>query len=385
MLLGRGRPAGRDVSMLSPDSQSYKAVNDASGRLALYSTNMKHLLALLVAGGPIALGLLFWPAATAGAAPPRVELEVLIDQGASNTSAPTWSQLLSQAGFSSVRLKSGNGEEPTLRTAGTDSAPVYRVVGVLTTNNQLLLPKGRFSVNDRSAIERWLAKLREGGEDGLFIKPVSFGLLPKQLVAVHEALAAPVSFATSGKRPREVARQIAAALPYKFVTDSTCQQALAAGEPLTEELQGLSSGTALAALLHPLGLVMLPEKTGNDISLRIRAAAAGGEHWPVGWPPKTNPSETLPGLFKFLTVEIDSTPLTEAITAISGRVNAPVLIDHVALARQRVDLGTKVSFPKASTFYGRALDRLLAQAKLKYDVRVDEANKPFLWITALIP
>jgi hypothetical protein len=328
-----------------------------------------------------AMFLAFWCVAAVAAAAPHVALEVVLDQGSANTSAPQWSQLLSEVGFSSVRIKSGSGESPSLQTTGTASAPAYRVVGVLTISNQLLLPNGRFGINDRGPIEQWLAKLREGGEDAIHIKPVAFGLLPKQLVAVHEGLAAPVGFSTVGKPPREVARQISERLAYKFVTDMAGQQALANGEPVLDELEGLSSGTALAAVLRPLGLVISPERKGSEIQLRISALGTATEHWPVGWPPKGNPSETLPELFKFLTVEIDKTPVSEALAAIGGRVKAPILLDHNAVARERVSLDTNVSFPKSSTYYLRALDRLLAQAKLKCELRVDEANKPFLWIT----
>jgi hypothetical protein len=84
-----------------------------------------------------------------------------------------------------------------------------------------------------------------------------------------------------------------------------------------------------------------------------------------------------------LTVEIEQTPLAEAAVAISERVKAPLLIDHNGLAREKVDFAKKVGFPRGSTYYGRALDRLLFQAKLKFDIRLDEADKPFLWITTL--
>jgi hypothetical protein len=321
-------------------------------------------------------------AAVSSAAEPRVELEVATEAGFLATDARAWTEMLSQAGFSSVRIKSGAGE-PSIQTTGPASAPVYRVVGVLTTSNQLVLPKGRFALRDRGPIEAWLRRLREGGEDAIYIKPVAFGLLPKQLVAVHEALAVPVQVSTRGKPPRDVARQIADRLSLKFISDETGQRALASDEPVADELQGLSSGTSLAAILRPLGLVMFPEKSGAEIRLRITSSRDAKEHWPIGWPPKSNPSETLPDLFKFLNVEIENTPLSEALTAIAGRVKAPLLLDHNALARGETNLATKVTLPKSNTYYSRALDRLLSQARLKYDLRVDEAEKPFLWVTTL--
>jgi hypothetical protein len=316
------------------------------------------------------------------AAEPRVELEVVIEQGFLGTETRAWSEMLNQAGFSSVRIRSGN-DLPEIQTAGTASTPTYRVVGVLTNANQLLLPRGQFGLSDRGPIEQWLRRLRDGGEDAINNKPVAFGLLPKQLVAVHEALAVPVQISTLGKPPREVAKQIADRLSFKFISDDVGQRALATAEPVADELHGVSSGTAVAAILRPIGLVMFPEKNGGELRLRIAGSRDAKEHWPVGWPLKRNPSETFPGLFKFLTIEIDNTPLAESLTAIAGRVKAPLLIDHNGLARGEVTLDAKVNFPKASTFYARALDRLLFQAKLKYELRIDEADKPFLWITTL--
>jgi hypothetical protein len=246
-----------------------------------------------------------------------------------------------------------------------------------------VLPYGKFGINDRPAIEKWLNKLRDGGEDALSYKPAAFGLLPKQLVSVHEALAVSVENSTLGKPPREAAKAIADRLKLKFISDPAAQQALASDEPVGDELQGLSSGTALAAILRPLGLVMFPEKNGSEIRLRIAGGGDAKEFWPVGWPPKGNPSETLPELFNFFKVEIDNSPLSDAMSAIAGRVKAPILLDHNAIAAGRVDLNANVSFSAPSTFYSRALDRLLLQAKLKYELRVDEAGKPFVWITTL--
>jgi hypothetical protein len=317
------------------------------------------------------------------AAEPRVDLDVVVEQAlGAAVDGRAWTEMLSQAGFSTVRLRSGN-DSPSLQTTGAASSPAYKVIGVLTEQGQLLLPKGRFAIGDRARLEQWVRKLRDDGEEGVTTAPAAFGLLPRQLVAVHEALAAPVTTSTAGKPPREVAKQIAAGLTLKFTTDAAGQRALDAEDAVIDELQGLSSGTALAAILRPLGLALVPEKNGNEIRLRITDAATAKEQWPVGWPPKGNPSETLPELFKFLNVDIDKTPLAEALAAIAGRVKAPLLYDYNALARAGVDLNGKVSLPKTNTYYIRAMERLLSQQKLKYELRVDEANKPLLWVTTI--
>jgi hypothetical protein len=318
------------------------------------------------------------------AAQPRVDLELAMDSAMVPTEARAWSEMLGQAGFSSVRIRGVKAsEEPAIQTSGNESAPSYRVTGVLTSDNQLLLPKGRFNLSDRGRIEQWLRKLRDGGEEGVTVKPAAFGLLPRQLVAVHEALATPVKFSTAGRQPREVAKQIADGLTLKFISDAASQQALAVDEPVADELQGLSSGTVLAAVLRPLGLVLAPEIAGSEVRLRIGGGKTMKEHWPVGGPPKGNPRETLPDLFKYLKIEIDKTPLSESLTAIGERLKTPLLIDRNALARSQIDLSTNVALPEMNTYYLHALDRLLFQAKLKCELRIDEADKPFLWVTTI--
>ena len=52
------------------------------------------------------------------------------------------------------------------------------------------------------------------------------------------------------------------------------------------------------------------------------------------------------------------------------------------LAREQIDVtAVNVSFPKKRVQYLRVLDQVLFQAKLKSEARLDEAGKPFLWIS----
>ena len=53
-----------------------------------------------------------------------------------------------------------------------------------------------------------------------------------------------------------------------------------------DKLNTLIAGTALAAVLRPLGLVLLPEKAGgNAVKLRVADSLSVKENWPIGWPP----------------------------------------------------------------------------------------------------
>jgi len=195
-----------------------------------------------------------------------------------------------------------------------------------------------------------------------------------------------IEMETKGKLVRDVVKQIVGGMPVTVEIDATAQAAIAGSEQVPDDLQGLSRGTALAAAVRPLGLVVLVTGQGKRAGgLRVTKPTGKYEAWPVGIKPGKNspPDELVPALFKFINVEINERPLTEAIDAIQGRIEIPVLWDHNALAKHAVDVQTKVSFAPKKTFYKKIIDDLLYQALLRSELRVDDADKPFLWITTI--
>lgn len=335
--------------------------------------------------GGVVLALLLsasLPAQTAG----RVELELITEPGIPVNAAQRWLGSLKDVPFSSIRIRSANpGDKVELRQRGGAGSRAYQVIGMLTERNTLLLPGGEFRMGDTSGLREWLAKIQEGGETRLQESPGPFGLTPTQLVAVHQALSVPTAFSTRGQPAFAVLKRIAGGLSLPFAADAEARQAMAGDEAVGDELQGLSAGTAMAAVLRPLGLVMAPKKQADGtIKLEITDVRRAAASWPVGWPPQKSPRETAPELLTFLNIEIENTPLASALDAIRTRLALPLLFDHNSLARQRIDPAeVKVSLPAGRTYYQGAIDRLLNQAQLKSDLRVDEADKPFLWISTL--
>jgi hypothetical protein len=147
----------------------------------------------------------------------------------------------------------------------------------------------------------------------------------------------------------------------------------------------VSSGTALAAMLRPAGLVLTPEQpAGQSLGYRISKSAAGRESWPIGWNPQEPARKVLPELFEFLNVEIEEIPLSDALDAIGGRLKVPLLLDRNALALHNIDPNkVEVSVPSKRLTYIQILQKVLFKSRLKHEVRVDEAGKPFLWITSV--
>jgi hypothetical protein len=315
----------------------------------------------------------------------RIDFELAMEAGNSPASARQWIELFKDLERTGVRVRSAKtSEQPQARNLGTDTAPQYHVLGIITNRQRLLLPGGRaFGVRDRAGIEQWIALLREDGVAGLTAERGTFGLTKEELVALHGKLSRPVSFATRGQSAGSVAKRLVLGLAVQFEVTPRATQEFAHQDQVGDELQGLSSGTALAATLRPLGLVAAAQRKQGEVSLRIAAASEVEEFWPVGWPPSQPPVRTAPTLFEYTDVEIVDVSLQRALNAIQERIKLPLLLDHSALARQQVDLEAKqISFPEQHTFYKRVLDNLLFQARLTSDLRVDDAGKPFLWITS---
>ncbi|MCU0873500.1 MAG: hypothetical protein MUE50_14255 [Pirellulaceae bacterium] len=316
----------------------------------------------------------------------RVDLELITEPGLPVNGAQRWLASLKDVPFSSVRIRSANpGDQVEVRQRGGAGSRSYQVIGLLTERNTLTLPGGEFRMGDTAGLRAWLAKIREGGETRLQETEGPFGLTPTQLVKVHDALRVPVAFSTQGQPSFDVLKRIAGGLSLSFLADAEARQKMAGPETVADELQGLSAGTALVAALRPLGLVMAPQKQADGaLKLWITDVRRAAESWPVGWPSQKSPRETAPQLLEFLTVEIENTPLANALNAIRTRLDLPLLFDHNSLARHQIDPArVNVSLPAGRTYYQGALDRLLNQAQLKSELRVDEAEKPFLWISTL--
>jgi hypothetical protein len=334
----------------------------------------------------VALGLLVLVGPARAEAAARVELELVMQGNFPLTSQQQWYKLLTELKVDNLQIrKAGADDKVEVKVSGSESNPVYRVRGMLTGNNELVVPGERFSSRDRARLAQWLKQLRENGpEPAKGQKSLPFGLAAKQLAAVHEDLAHTVDSSTKDLAPAEAVAKIASDLSRPLVLDAAAKAALQVAEPVREDLAGLSSGTALAYLLRPAGLVYEPRtaKQVKKIEYVVYKPIAGHTPWPVGWPPEVKPAELVPDLMETLNeIEIDET-LAETLAAIGERLGAPILYDHVALARQGVDpYKAKVSLNGKQWWYGKIIDKIMFKAKLKGEWRVDEAGKPLLWVT----
>jgi hypothetical protein len=289
-------------------------------------------------------------------------------------------------GLSNVRIRSGEqGDKTEVRKLGSDERPHYSVTGIITAGNLLRLPGATIRLNDKAALNNWIAKLQDSGEEGVRSKKVAYGLTAKEMVAVHDAVKGVVDFDTKGEPTGEVVKKIVKQIGIKVELDSSAADAPESSEPVADELKGLSHGTALAAVLRPMGMVFIPErKLGEKLHLRISDSKGIEKPWPVGWDSPEAAGRLAPDYFKQTNAEITDYVLVDALEAIQKRVKLPMVFDYNNIARQRVDLQMKVSTKKkGKKSYAAVVDEILYQARLSAEMRIDEAEQPFLWITTI--
>ncbi len=324
------------------------------------------------------------PRSMAATVKPTVVIEIVTEPNLPIDASQRWYKMLTELGIDGLRIRSATPtDKPSITKLGTSG---YRVVGVLSGDNRLFLPGGAFRTTDRGRLRQWLDKLRDSGAESVTQEPSAFGLLPAQLQQVTNDLKRPATAAAGGLPTSDAVRQIAATLGFQMVLDAQSRAALENLE-VADDVRGMSAGTALAILLRPAGLVLVPERpTGGEIRYRVRKAARGIQAWPIGWKPEKRANEVAPRLFEFLNVEITGIPVSEAVAAIQGRLEMPLFYDRNALALHGVDPAkVPAELPSKRISYSQTLGRVLAQAKLKYELRVDEAERPFLWVTTFKP
>ncbi len=316
----------------------------------------------------------------------RVELELVDEARGSALARQQWLRALSEAGVKNVRIRSARAADKVgIHLRGTKENRLYVVTGMVKSSDELLMPSGRFRRSDVARLARWLDDLAKHGLEKDRPARSAFGLTQEQFQRVHKQLARPVGFTTQGMDRRRAVEKIGSRLSPPLAIDPKLAELLE-GDKVGEELSGISCGTALACLLRPMGLCLVPRQSARGTVCAVVKAKPKLEVWPVGWEPEKPWPKVLPALYEFHDVNIQGVSAAQAIEAIAGRLKVPVLLDHNALARHGIDPGqVNVSHPPARTTYSLTLRKILFQAKLKSDLRVDEAGKPFLWVTTIKP
>jgi hypothetical protein len=330
------------------------------------------------------VALLLFSSAAHAATKGQVELEILGDtQLGAGMAFQEWSRALAAAGIEHVTLRGGNdGDKTGIETGGTEKLPVYKVTALLLPGDVLAVPGAKFRRSDCKQLKAWLDDLAKRGPPDKREKVSAFGLTGSQLAKVNADLGKPVGFTTKGMTRADAVQKITGQLGLSLTIDGKLTDG---DDKIEEELSTLSCGTALACILRPIGFCMVPHESGETLAYTVKKAELDKEVWPIGWPAENGP-RVLPGIYELHNVNISNVAAEKVLAAIGKQLGVPILDDHNAMARHGIELDkTSLSHPQAKTSYSIALRKMLGKAGLKFELRVDEAGKPFLWVSTMKP
>lgn len=316
-----------------------------------------------------------------------------------------WLKLLNELGVSNVRLRTyQRGDQPTAEDFGTEATPRVRLLALLNERGELVVPGGKFTLRDRSKLADYLKRAGTEGAGSVTAKRGMFGLTEAEFGTLFKKLSQPLLNVSSSTKPsapklKTLIEQLNDPIRLPVEVDPMVVGAMQVVPEGYGEIINLGKGTALAILLRGEGLALHPQsKPGQGVILKVvnqtnaDASKLNGAKlndsesktaWPIGYRPEGSPRETFPKLFERIDVEIDGYTLAEAIGAVGAQLEGmPIVWDRFALRSNGITPETlQVKLAKTRTYYKRILDKLLFQARLKGELRIDEMGQPFYWIT----
>jgi hypothetical protein len=319
-----------------------------------------------------------------------VDLEVVVPNQAALGTQQKWAEALQDSGADNIRVRQArSAEKVDIIPSGEDKPVYYKIIAIVDERNRLNVPNARFEMRQMAQLKEYIQKIRDDGARTALAEKMAFGLTAEQLVALHEDLSGPIEVETRGTSSKEFVRYVARSIKTQITLDAQALATMDGKQVITEELAGISKGTALAAAMRPLGLVVVPtRKQGEALQLLIRDSRNSDEIWPVGWPLDQPRTEVAPKLFETLDAEIENFVLKDTLDAIQAKVEMPFLLDQNSMARHGIELDQfKVTYVKNKVSYAVMIDKILRQSKptMTYDLRMDEAGNPFLWIAPRNP
>jgi hypothetical protein len=78
--------------------------------------------------------------------------------------------------------------------------------------------------------------------------------------------------------------------------------------------------------------------------------------------------------------------LVDVFATVTAKTGVPIHVDYQATAAKGINVDKLVvSYPSRKASYSLLLRGVTTRSKLSYVLRIDEAGKPFAWITAWTP
>jgi hypothetical protein len=333
-----------------------------------------------------------------------IHVEILTQGIDAGPNPQRWGQAFAEIGLD-CRIRQGSRDDvPEITEEQEGRVRRITVVGVLDGTGKIQFPDVSFTMADQVEFQKWFAELERYGVQGNPDGQTNWGLDEAQLIELLGHLGQPITAEVKGLPLRQVLdelpfpevmtlREIAPSNERTTSIDAQSAPITAPGldrnAVVVHEVQGLSLGTGLAVLLSEQGLGFQPLRN-PDGSTDLQIIPLGGERkpWPIGWDigDQTPRDQLFPTLFEFFPINIEDVSLSQTLSEISKRSEVPILVDYRECAAREIDLTQlRVTVVEPQSAWGLVIRRIVTQAKLTFDYRLDEADRPFIWIYPFVP
>lgn len=318
----------------------------------------------------------------------QLSLTLITTDNQAGFRARTWNETLEKLGVS-YRIRQGTKiDKPETKETKLGTFRRVDVVGMLDRNGRLIFKDHTFTRDEADKLGEWIRELKTYGAQGAPAGKPLWGLSKTQFAEVHAGLSDEVTKEIHGKKLGDGLEAIGVPEKYPLRFTIAAKQSLGSKErTVRKEVKGHSLGTALALVLHDHGLGFRPLRTPQgSIELSVAPLSSKDPAWPVGWEPKLSMAKTAPKMFELIPVELNKVKLLDVFHAVSVKTGVPIHIDYHAISAQKVDLDNLVvSYPSRKASWSLLLRGVTAKHKLSRTLKIDERNRPFVWISSYVP
>lgn len=322
-----------------------------------------------------------------------VSVELIQVKPGPNPLGLKWQHVFAKQNMS-LRIRSGRpGDKPSISETKLGAIRLIKAIGIIDTTGRILFPKNKvFTLADSAELGKWLEDLKTFGEQGSPDGKPLWGLSESQFSEFYSSLSAPVLEEVAGLRLDNALEKMALPKQYSASMSGKAVEWLKTEYPdapkVRSKLQGFSKGTALAILLNEYGLGFHPlRKPDGKLDLIVEPLKVTRAVWPVGWDLKESRVKTARKLFmEFVPIDLENVLFVDVINAVSVKAEIPIFIDRYRIEGFGVDVDKlRVSFQSNRTSWFRLLGAITTPNHLTRRDQIDEAGKPFIWVTYLQP
>lgn len=315
-----------------------------------------------------------------------LEIDILSPGLIGDPSAQHWGKVFEELG-ASVRIRNGRDLKAEVTEKVRGSLRFVHASGVLNREGELSFGTESFRLEDSERLKSWIDELKTYGAQGTPAGKLLWGLSKAQFTIVYEQLAKPLPVDARGRSITDLMGELQdkSELAIRWSTES--QTWLAEGNrdrPLTQNLEGFSTGTGLAIALNEVDMGMRPLRTpAGTIVYELLPLGELPDPWPMGWEPEAAlpRGELTPNLFKKGRVGFEEVPLAEVLESIAVESKTPIVIDTRRSLARKIDVTQKtVSYAPREIAWALVVSQVARQSGLYNYYRQDETGRGFVLI-----